>query len=390
MIHEEIGAATSQGVHFLKMAKPTAVASGPAQLRAFRDSGSPVYPACLEFEPQNLGIVSVNTDGQIVEANDAFFSMSGYSQTDLPLEMAAITPAEWHELDDQKSQQLANDGRCLPWQKQILTRQGHQLPIVIGAAALNLTDNQFQYFIANTEDLLHTDSVILEYQAQLRSTAVELSLSAERERRAIAGDLHDNIGQELAIAKLRLSKMRAETTGKIGAELDEITAQLSNALGSCRRLSHALATPSLYELGLVPALKNLVATLYRDQQISVSLHFDNEDVPFSTTTSIILYRVIRELLINILKHAQASNVEISGTRDGKMFKVIVADDGIGCDLPKTMTDTSLEQGVGLFLVRERLWHIGGSFEFESTAGKGTKVTLVAPLDDATNSLGPIA
>jgi signal transduction histidine kinase len=135
----------------------------------------------------------------------------------------------------------------------------------------------------------------------------------------------------------------------------------------------------LYEFGLVPAIRNLVAGLYEDRNLSISLHFAHEHVFLSNTTKIILYRVIRELLINILKHSQANNVEISGVREGKTFKVVIVDDGIGCDVRNSLNDSSSGDCLGLFLIRERMWHIGGSFTFESTRGGGTKAMLVAPL-----------
>ena len=235
---------------------------------------------------------------------------------------------------------------------------------------------------------MNADVVILDYQSRLRSAAVELSMSAERERQAIAGDLHDDIGQALAIAKLKLSKLRGETNGTVQATLDEIMAQIGAALGSCRSLSRNLATRSLYKLGLVPAIKDLVALLNQDNKLDISLHFYIEDIPLSRTTKIILYRVVRELLVNILTHAEASHVEIYGTRVGDMLCIDVADDGIGCDVHSTINDSSPESGLGLFLVRERMWHIGGSFELKSTVGEGTRATLVAPLEIANSSAGP--
>jgi len=372
----------------LKMTESKAVAKERSRQPALRTSGLPTHAACPEFGPQNLGVVAINMEGQIVEANDAFLSMSGYLAADLPLGRTQITPSEWHELDDRKIRQLAESGYCLPWEKEILTRQGRRLPIVMGAVALRPTEHRFQFFIVCAERSLPADSVVLEYQSRLRRAAAELSLSAERERRAVAADLHDNIGQELAIAKLRLSKLRGETIGTIGPQLDEIAAQLSRALSSCRRLSYGLATPALYKLGLVPALKNLIATLNKDQDLDISLRFESEDTPLPVASRIILYRAIRELLVNVLKHAQATSVEISGTQVGELLTVVIADDGIGCDASRSFVDTNPEQGLGLFLIRERMWHIGGSFELASTSGKGTTVTLVVPLGDALKDAGP--
>lgn len=367
------------------MAKPKPAANDPPQTRDFQKIGPPIHSTWVEFEPQNLGLISTNSNGEIVEGNEAFLSMSGYSPADLPLALAAIMPAQRKTLDDGKFRHNEDEAHYLPWQSQIRTRQGHVLPVLIGAAAIRPTENRFQYFIVNLENHLQANIAISDYQSRLRNAAFELSLSGERERRSIAGEIHDNIGQELAIAKLRLSKLRAETSGKIRAELDEIAAQIANSLVSCRRLSHDLATPALYKLGLVPAIKNLIAALNRDQQLCVSLNCDNEEVPLPNNTRIILYRVIRELLINVLKHAQASNVAILVTREDHAIKVVITDDGIGCDAHDASTDSGPERGLGLFLVRERLLHIGGSFAWESAAGKGTKATMVAPLNEMANA-----
>ncbi len=372
----------------MKMTATKAVEKERSRQPAPRTSGLPTHAACPEFEPQNLGVVAVDRNRQIIEANDAFLSMTGYLPGDLPLHMAEITPSAWHELDERKMRQLADSAYCLPWEKEIVTRQGRRLPIVMGAVAFGPTEHRFQFFIVCAEKSLPADSVVLEYQSRLRRAAAELSLSAERERRAVAADLHDNIGQELAIAKLKLSKLRGETIGTIGPELDEIVAQLSRALSSCRRLSYGLATPALYKLGLVPALKNLIATLNKDQDLDISLRFESEDTPLPVASRIILYRAVRELLVNVLKHAQATSVEISGTQVGELLTVVIADDGIGCDAARSFVDTNPEQGLGLFLIRERMWHIGGSFELASTPGKGTRVTLVVPLGDAQKEAGP--
>lgn len=384
---------TPEGNGLLKMFKSmfrsyhTAAADNQAQPGETRSSGVSRRPLCVEFEPQKLGIILVNEQGQITEANDAFWSMSGYSEVDRPLDTVAITPVEWRELDVRKARLLAETGRCLPWQKEILTRRGHRLPVLIGIAAISQAENTCQYFVANMADRLQSETVILDYQARLRIAAVELSLSAERERRVIAGEMHDNIGQELAITKLRLSKLRAESGGEIRAELDEIAAQIGNVLKTCRTLSNDLATPALYKLGLVPALKNLIATLKDNNELDISLQCDFENLPLSSTTRVFLYRAIRELLVNIVKHAHANSVEISVARLDDMISIVVRDDGIGFDVPGVLADSSSDGGLGLFLVRERLSYIDGSVDVDSETGKGTRVTLVAPLEFTTNMDG---
>jgi signal transduction histidine kinase len=95
---------------------------------------------------------------------------------------------------------------------------------------------------------------------------------------------------------------------------------------------------------------------------------------------ILLYRFIRELLINIAKHAEAKNVRIAMSKDRNNIKIIVEDDGKGFDVAGLDSKPSGSKGFGLFSVRERLAHIGGTLNIQSEAGKGTKVILLAPLD----------
>jgi signal transduction histidine kinase len=302
--------------------------------------------------------------------------------------MNAITPIEWRELDDSKVRQLADSGICLPWRKQILHRDGQQFTILMGLLELCPGLNGVRFFVADLEGHLLTDAAVRDYQSALTRSSVELSLSAERERREIAEELHDSVGQELAIAKLRLSKLREETGGVMRAELDAIAAQISSALVSCRTLSHTLAVPALYELGLIPALKNLIATLNQDDRFHIASFFTEEDLPLGEVARIIVYRVIRELMINVVKHSRAASVDVVVTREEASLKVVITDDGVGFDTGMSQPGAAVDSGFGLFLVRQRLRHLGGSFELDSTPGRGTTVTVVAPLDDTAVSAGP--
>ncbi len=230
------------------------------------------------------------------------------------------------------------------------------------------------------------DKTVLEYQQRLRNAAVELSLVAERERRIIAGEVHDNVSQELAIAKLRLSQLCDEAQGELFTSLDEIRTCISNALQSCRELTYNLATPSLYKLGLIPAVKNLVADFRGRHQLQIEEHFAKYDTPLPPTTEIILYRTIREMLLNIVKHAQANKVAISISVSKNYIRIAITDDGVGFDAEGVLGESSIKNGLGLFLVRERLRHIGGSLELKSIIGKGTAVSLRAPLASAKHRL----
>lgn len=226
-----------------------------------------------------------------------------------------------------------------------------------------------------------TDISVSEYQTRLRRAAVEISLASERERRAIAGDVHDNISQELAIANLRLSELCTGANGELLEALNEIRARVAGALQSCRALTYSLATPALYKLGLIPAVKNLIADYGKSHDLTITADITTDAIVLPPAAEVILYRVIRELLVNVVKHAHASKVELLIKHVGAQLQIVVADNGVGFDLSST-NDWHPESGLGLFLLRERLWHLGGSFELNSTPGKGTTALLIAPCEGA--------
>jgi len=117
------------------------------------------------------------------------------------------------------------------------------------------------------------------------------------------------------------------------------------------------------------------------QRAGFQYHFEatEEDKPLSEQIKALLYRASRELLTNISKHARASNVFIRIDRVDESIRIVIQDDGKGFDVARLEEIIHKQQGFGLFSIRERLTHVGGTFAVESTPGRGTKVTLVAPL-----------
>jgi signal transduction histidine kinase len=117
------------------------------------------------------------------------------------------------------------------------------------------------------------------------------------------------------------------------------------------------------------------------EQHGISCEFNDDGVakPINTDWRCILFQSTRELLANIRKHAKANRVLISTRRDGKLIRITVEDDGIGFDPNLLNQKIKKNEGFGLFNLRERLTHLKGSVEIDSEKGKGTTVTLLAPL-----------
>ena len=224
------------------------------------------------------------------------------------------------------------------------------------------------------------ETQLLAYQERLRSLASELSLAEERERRRIARDLHDRIGQTLAICKIKLGALRASasSTGLAGP-LDEIHKLIDEIIQETRSLTFEVSSPILYELGLEAAVEWLVEQI--QEQYGLLSHFedDRQPKPLDDDVRVLLFQAVRELLTNVAKHAQAHNVKVSLRRDDSNIKITVEDDGNGFDTSDVVSHWSRSEGFGLFSIRERLGHLGGRLEVESEPGHGTWATLAAPL-----------
>ena len=113
--------------------------------------------------------------------------------------------------------------------------------------------------------------------------------------------------------------------------------------------------------------------------IKVGFQDDKRTKSLDSGFGVLLYQAVRELLINVAKHAEAHEADVSISRDGEKIRIEVSDDGIGCDNSEIDLHADIEGGFGLFSIRERLEPIGGLLKIESEPGNGTKVTLTAPL-----------
>jgi PAS domain S-box-containing protein len=217
------------------------------------------------------------------------------------------------------------------------------------------------------------------YQEQLRSLASELSLIEERERHHIATELHDNISQTLAITKIKLGMAQGLTspTDWVGS-LNEIGELIDQAIQYTRSLTFELSPPILYELGLEAGIEWLTEQIQEKHGIQIGFEDDQQPKPMNEEIRSTLFKGTRELLINIVKHAQASKAKVSIWREDNSIRIRVEDDGVGFSTSEGK-ELGKTAGFGLFNIRERIKYLEGDMVIESEPGRGTRVTLSAPL-----------
>jgi PAS domain S-box-containing protein len=230
-------------------------------------------------------------------------------------------------------------------------------------------------------ELKRAEERLLAYQKQLQSLAAELSLAEERERRELASALHDKVGQLLGLSAMKLAALaESASSPEINAAAAEVEGLVAEATQATQSLMFELSSPVLHELGLVPAAQSLAENMRQQHGLTVELSCQRQGELLSEEVRVFLFRALRELLLNVVKHAQTSKAEVSIERSPSRVRVSVQDNGAGFDPAAAEERWQPGGGFGLFSLRERARHLGGSLTIESEPGGGTTAKLELRLD----------
>jgi PAS domain S-box-containing protein len=233
-----------------------------------------------------------------------------------------------------------------------------------------------------------------EYRRKLRKLAAELTVVEARERRAIAAELHENLGQLLATAKLKVAPLRSLIPdAALQSRIAEVQALVEEALQQTRSLTYQLSSPILYQLGLEAALKWLAENMQRLYGYRVAFTRLGESGELPEESSTFLFSAVRELLVNVAKHAGASQVAVRLRWLDDGVEVLVNDNGKGFRRTgfSSIAGLSLgapggQVGFGLFNIYERVFDLGGRVSLRSEPGKGTAVKIHLPMEPAARNV----
>lgn len=222
---------------------------------------------------------------------------------------------------------------------------------------------------------------LIDVSEKLRMLSSELLLTEERERRRIAIELHDRIGHALANVKMELGALNEEMGEGGNAErMQRISQFIDQSIEDTQSLTFELSPPVLYDLGLEAAVEWLVDQMQEQYRIAIAFEDDLKPKPLDESTRVLAFQATRELLFNIVKHAHAHHAWVTLKRASSVIRIEISDDGIGMHSSiQGRTTMRKDGGFGLFSIQERLKHVGGRLEIASQPGKGTHMTLIAPI-----------
>ncbi|HET6489008.1 MAG TPA: ATP-binding protein [Syntrophales bacterium] len=214
---------------------------------------------------------------------------------------------------------------------------------------------------------------------RLRSLASELTLSEERTRKNIAQTLHDELGQTLALARMKISSAHnLPTAMAMEKMIQEQQDMLALAIQQTRALMTEISPPGLHDLGLGAAIDWMAKKMSSEHGIAIETEKTGDVSDLEQDLKIMLYRMTKELLVNIVKHSGASHVLVTVERDEHTIGITAQDDGKGF-YAKGVGSPANESGFGLFSIRERLKAYNGSLHVESQTGKGATVSIRLPV-----------
>ncbi|MEP7151610.1 MAG: PAS domain-containing protein, partial [Nitrospira sp.] len=215
-------------------------------------------------------------------------------------------------------------------------------------------------------------------QERLRALATEVTLTEQKERRRIASELHDYLAQLLVLGRIKLTQGRKHASPTQEKWLNDLDQLLDQSLTYTRSFVAQLSPPVLHEFGLIKALQWLGKTM-QQHGLAVDVQADDQSLALPDDQAILLYQSVRELLLNVVKHAQSdrATIAVQVTLDNMLY-ILVADQGRGFDPDSALSSDPMSSRYGLFSIRERMAVMGGALTVQSVPGQGTSVTVAIP------------
>jgi len=325
-------------------------------------------------------------DGYFKELNPAWEKMTGFTIE----ELKAKPFIEFIHKDDraktqQEIQELLKGGHSFNFENRYLTKGGDILHL--SWTATPILENNLMYCIArDISEQKASERKVLEHQERLRDLTHELTISEEKIRKQIAADLHDHVGQMLASSRMQLSRITDfENNPEITKRINSVSQVLLKASKATRAAIFDLSPPQLSELGLSAAVHDwMKEQVEKKHRIQTSVTGDWQEAGLDEISSILLFRSIKELATNVVKHAGASHLNVECKTKGRQVDITVMDDGIGFDFKPELLKIK-SQRYGLFSIQERIADLGGELIVNSEIGKGSKIKMTIPLKNNTSS-----
>ena len=325
------------------------------------------------------GILLLDTQGTLVDANDSFARMHGYAVDEL-------VQMNLRELDTPETMALAPGrirrvlaGETIRFEVEHYRKDAAILPLDVAASRIDIDGKIFVLaFHRDITERRRAEQEIERSQQELRGLSKAANEALEAERRRTARELHDELGQSLTALKMDLESLRSALPPdrpELGERTLAMHALLDSTIAATRRIAADLRPLMLDDLGLAAALDWLTHNFSKHTGIATDLVVDDSVAQVPEPLASALYRITQESLTNVAKYAQATSVEIRLECDGDRVDLTVRDNGRGIDA----ADKEKRGAFGLLGIRERVTLLGGEVSIKGERGQGSEVRARIPL-----------
>jgi PAS domain S-box-containing protein len=345
------------------------------------------------FDFAAIGMALVAPDGRFLRVNTSLCDMVGYSATELlASDFQSIThPDDLEENLGLVPQMLENSIPYYHLEKRYLHKEGRIIWALLTVSLLRGRHGEPLYFISQIEDITerkNAERALQAYNLRLKALSHRILGTQETERRRLARELHDEIGQVLTTVGLRLHQLKTVCDASGETALNEDIACVNRAIEEVRELSLNLRPPMLDVLGLEAALRWYAQNQSQRSGVEVRL-VGHLNVPrLVPDLEIACFRVVQESTTNVLRHARARHIWIELQQEDTELSVEIRDDGVGFDVAAMHKRADSGGSFGILAMRERIDLLGGLLEIESAPGQGTRVCARFPLNGTSTPLEP--
>ncbi len=336
-------------------------------------------------------ILILDAEQTITLVNRAAENLFGYSRESMmgqKIEM--LIPLRFHSAHQHHIDRFGKTGssvRRMGGEANVVGQRANGEEFPIDASISHLMEDGKPFYTVILRDITDRKQAQRDLETSreyLRNLYEGLQTIREEERKRIARELHDDLGQTLGAIRIDLTLLKnalPSDSPKLAKNAEEIDSLLLSAILSVRRLSSDLRPRPLDDLGLVPALQMLAEEFSQRHKIACFIEATPDDLPLPDRIASPLFRMVQESLNNVVKHADATKVEIKIGVSGNFLSLQIADNGKGL----VVSDAKKSDSFGLIGMRERAWAMGGIFNIASEPNQGTTVDITVPVTIATTA-----
>jgi len=363
------------------------------------------YGAFRRFiDNANEGVGMTDRECRITYVNESLARMLGYEPGELiGMPVSDLLSPEERTLFLAKMDERRRSGLTERREWQHLRKDGSIIWLLVSATPILDDKGGFQGTFAMLTDLTsrmeaeiallkahdemeqHVEertAALAQANEQIKLMTLDRIQAEERERIRIAGELHDQVGQTLLLIKMKLDMLASEIEAEQQREAaSSLSFLLECSLQDIRSLTFNMRPPLLDTANFEVALEWLGTAIKRDYGLQIDFHCSHQSLPLKIEVRYSIFQAVRELLLNVVKHARVDRAELSITAEADRILIRVIDQGSGFDLLDTTKMQSAANGFGLFNVRQRIEQIGGELRVSSAIGTGTSVTLYIPMTE---------